>query len=100
MGASAAFIFPATLSTLTVVFETLGAGQGLWRLGRNHRCRRSLGPIAGGATITHYWYGSIFLVNVPLALLGSWRSRRRARVRDHHDVVAMATSASPWAPRG
>ncbi len=71
MGASAAFIFPATLSTLTVVFEDSrerAKAFGIW--GATTGVAIALGPIAGGALITHYWYGSIFLVNVPLALVG------------------------------
>ena len=71
MGASAAFIFPATLSTLTVVFEDTrerAKAFGLW--GATTGVAIALGPIVGGALITHFWYGSIFLVNVPLALVG------------------------------
>jgi DHA2 family multidrug resistance protein-like MFS transporter len=71
MGASAAFIFPATLSTLTVVFDDTSERAkafGIW--GATTGVAIALGPIAGGALITHYWYGSIFLVNVPLALIG------------------------------
>ena len=29
----------------------------------------AVGPIVGGELITHFWYGSIFLVNVPLCLI-------------------------------
>jgi DHA2 family multidrug resistance protein-like MFS transporter len=71
MGASAAFIFPATLSTLTVVFEDRrerAKAFGYW--GATTGIAIALGPIAGGALITHYFFGSIFLVNVPVALVG------------------------------
>jgi DHA2 family multidrug resistance protein-like MFS transporter len=71
MGASAAFIFPATLSTLTVVFEDRrerAKAFGIW--GATTGMAIALGPIAGGALITHFFYGSIFLVNVPIALIG------------------------------
>ncbi len=71
MGGAAAFIFPATLSTLTVVFEDTSERAkafGVW--GATTGIAIALGPIAGGALITHFWYGSIFLVNVPLALVG------------------------------
>ncbi|MEO9181508.1 MAG: MFS transporter, partial [Acidimicrobiales bacterium] len=71
MGAAAAFIFPATLSTLTVVFEDTSERAkafGIW--GATTGVAIALGPIAGGALITHYWYGSIFLVNVPIAIVG------------------------------
>jgi EmrB/QacA subfamily drug resistance transporter len=71
MGASAAFIFPATLSTLTVVFEDRrerAKAFGYW--GATTGIAIALGPIAGGALITHFFFGSIFLVNVPVALIG------------------------------
>jgi EmrB/QacA subfamily drug resistance transporter len=71
MGASAAFIFPATLSTLTVVFEDpreRAKAFGFW--GATTGVAIALGPIAGGALITHFFFGSIFLVNVPVALVG------------------------------
>ena len=71
MGGAAAFIFPATLSTLTVVFEDpseRAKAFGVW--GATTGIAIALGPIAGGALITHFWYGSIFLVNVPLAVVG------------------------------
>ena len=29
----------------------------------------AFGPITGGALLEHYWYGSIFLINVPLVLI-------------------------------
>jgi len=104
MGASAAFIFPATLSTLTVVFDDRrerAKAFGLW--GATTGIAIALGPIAGGALITHFFFGSIFLVNVPIALVGvvaiafvvpestipkrhppdvvDWRSERRASRR-------------------
>ena len=71
MGASAAFIFPATLSTLTVVFEDRrerAKAFGIWAATTGIAI--ALGPIAGGALITHFFFGSIFLVNVPVALIG------------------------------
>jgi DHA2 family multidrug resistance protein-like MFS transporter len=71
MGASAAFIFPATLSMLTVVFDDRrerAKAFGLWSATTGIAI--ALGPIAGGALITHFFFGSIFLVNVPVALIG------------------------------
>jgi len=71
MGASAALIFPATLSTLTVVFDDRrerATAFGLW--GATTGIAIALGPIAGGELITHFFFGSIFLVNVPVALIG------------------------------
>jgi DHA2 family multidrug resistance protein-like MFS transporter len=58
MGAAAAFIFPATLSTLTVVFDDTSERAkafGVW--GATTGIAIALGPIAGGLLIAHFWYG-------------------------------------------
>jgi len=71
MGASAAFIFPATLSTLTVIFEDRrerAKAFGIWAATTGIAI--ALGPVAGGALLTQFFFGSIFLVNVPVALIG------------------------------
>lgn len=96
MGASAAFIFPATLSTLTVVFDDRrerAKAFGLWAATTGIAI--ALGPIAGGALITHYFFGSIFLVNVPVALVGivaiaSVVPESTNPVRHRLDVVGLA----------
>ncbi|NNN00815.1 MAG: MFS transporter [Acidimicrobiaceae bacterium] len=70
MGASAAFIFPATLSVLSVVFADPGERAkafGFW--GATAGVAIAVGPIAGGALLAHFWTGSIFLVNAPLILI-------------------------------
>ena len=66
MGAAAAFVFPATLSILTVVFTDArerAIAYGVW--GGTAGIGVALGPIAGGELLAHFWYGSVFLVNVP-----------------------------------
>jgi EmrB/QacA subfamily drug resistance transporter len=69
MGASAAFIFPATLSTVTIVFDDLSERAkafGVW--GATSGIAVAIGPIVGGLLLVHFWYGSIFLINVPLTV--------------------------------
>jgi EmrB/QacA subfamily drug resistance transporter len=70
MGAAAAFIFPATLSLLTTTFEDSrerAKAFGFW--GATSGAAVAFGPIVGGALITHFWFGSIFLVNIPIVLI-------------------------------
>jgi EmrB/QacA subfamily drug resistance transporter len=70
MGAAAAFIFPATLSLLTVSFKDpseRATAFGIW--GAVAGAAIAVGPIVGGALITHFWFGSIFLINIPIVLL-------------------------------
>jgi EmrB/QacA subfamily drug resistance transporter len=71
MGLGAACIMPATLSIITDVFRdpddqerAIGIWSGTTGLGI------AIGPIAGGWLLAHFWWGSIFLVNVPVVLLG------------------------------
>lgn len=70
MGSAAAFIFPATLSLLTTTFDDTSERAkafGFW--GATSGVAIAFGPIVGGSLITHFWYGSIFLVNIPIVLI-------------------------------
>jgi EmrB/QacA subfamily drug resistance transporter len=70
MGVAAAFIFPASLAILTSVFPDPSERQkalGIW--GATSGIAVAFGPITGGALLEHFWYGSIFLVNVPIVIV-------------------------------
>ncbi len=72
MGVGAAAIMPSTLSILTAVFrradERKGA-IGIWSA--TSAIGVAAGPIAGGWLLAHYWWGSVFLINVPLSFLAA-----------------------------
>src|SRR6202050_1556145 len=70
MGVAAAFIFPASLAILTTVFPDHAERQkalGIW--GATSGIAVAFGPVVGGALLEHFWYGSIFLVNVPIVVV-------------------------------
>ncbi|HUX03948.1 MAG TPA: MFS transporter [Acidimicrobiales bacterium] len=70
MGVGAAAIMPSTLSILTNVFtepQQRARAIGLWS-GTNG-LGLAIGPTVGGWLLAHYWWGSVFLINVPVALV-------------------------------
>ncbi|MGP7999041.1 MAG: MFS transporter [Streptosporangiaceae bacterium] len=71
MGAGAALTIPASLSIINDVFRVpadraraIGAWAATIGLGI------AIGPIAGGLLLARFWWGSIFLVNVPIVVAG------------------------------
>jgi len=70
MGAGAALIMPATLSLLVSVFpdpRERSTAVGLWAATAGLGV--ALGPVVGGFLLDRFWWGSIFVVNVPLVAL-------------------------------
>jgi DHA2 family multidrug resistance protein-like MFS transporter len=67
LGIAGATIMPSTLSLTRNVFTdakertmAVGIASGIGALGVG------LGPIMGGALLDHFWWGSVFLINVPI----------------------------------
>jgi EmrB/QacA subfamily drug resistance transporter len=66
MGIGGAFIMPATLSIITNVFPPDERGQAIALWAAIAGIGVALGPISGGFLLEHFYWGSIFLVNVPI----------------------------------
>jgi DHA2 family multidrug resistance protein-like MFS transporter len=100
MGVAAAFIFPASLAILTSVFPDPSERQkalGIW--GATSGIAVAFGPITGGALLQHFWYGSIFLVNVPIVIVtliaGQVLIPRIPRITTHRfDIRGMLLSTA------
>ncbi|MER7692792.1 MFS transporter [Streptomyces sp. NPDC097610] len=69
MGFGGAFILPATLAIIMNVFEPEEQPKaiGIWTGVVGFAL--AAGPIAGGALLQHFWWGSVFLVNVPIVIV-------------------------------
>ena len=69
MGFGAAFVMPATLAVLMNVFERDEQPKaiGIWAGGVGLAI--AIGPITGGLLLDHFWWGSVFLINVPIVLV-------------------------------
>jgi EmrB/QacA subfamily drug resistance transporter len=77
MGVGAALVFPATLAILTNVFRDpreRAAAIGVWSAVSGIAV--AAGPITGGWLLEHFWWGSVFFVNVPVTAVvavAAWR---------------------------
>ncbi|MEU4403496.1 MFS transporter [Streptosporangium sp. NPDC023963] len=69
MGIGGAAIMPATLAIISNVFppQERGKAIGVWAGGVGLAV--AIGPITGGLLIEHFWWGSVFLVNLPIVLV-------------------------------
>ena len=70
MGIGAALIFPATLAIITNVFREpveRAKAIGIWSAVTGIAV--AAGPVSGGWLLEHFWWGSIFFVNVPVVLV-------------------------------
>ena len=68
MGIGAALIMPATLSILTNVFPPHERAKAIAIWAGLAGAGAAIGPVASGFLLEHFWWGSVFLVNVPLVL--------------------------------
>ncbi|MDT0310398.1 MFS transporter [Streptomyces sp. DSM 44917] len=67
LGVGGAMIMPATLSILRHVFpdrRERALAVGIWSAVA--AVGAGIGPLVGGVLLEHFWWGSVFLVNIPL----------------------------------
>lgn len=97
MGLGAAFIVPATLSILTGVFPAHERGRAIAIWAGFAGAGSAIGPVGAGLLLEHYWWGSVFLINLPivgLAIVGGTALVPRSRDLDGRpfDVVGAGLS--------
>jgi EmrB/QacA subfamily drug resistance transporter len=68
MGVGGALIMPSTLSIITNIFKGAERGRAIAAWAAVAGLGIILGPVIGGWLLEHYWWGSIFLINVFIVL--------------------------------
>ncbi len=97
MGLAAAFVMPSTLSILTNVFSPAERPRAIALWAGIAAGGAALGPPTSGLLLEHFWWGSVFLVNVPLVVVALLAGRRlvpRSKDPDRHrlDLPGVALS--------
>jgi DHA2 family multidrug resistance protein-like MFS transporter len=101
MGISGATLMPSTLALITNMFKdakqrasSIAAWFGALMVGG------ALGPVVGGILLDHFWWGSVFLIGVPVmilllvtgpVLLPEYRAPKAGRVDLLSVVLSLAT---------
>ncbi|MEV4181930.1 MFS transporter [Streptosporangium canum] len=70
LGIAGASLAPSTLALIRNMFHDAGqraTAVGVWTAG--FAGGAVLGPIIGGLLLEHFWWGSVFLINVPVMIL-------------------------------
>ncbi|MEV7971000.1 MFS transporter [Sphaerisporangium sp. NPDC088356] len=67
MGVGGAFLMPSTLSILITVFDDSERRKAFAAWSAVAMVGVIAGPTLGGFLLEHYWWGSVFLLNVPIA---------------------------------
>ncbi len=69
MGVGAAFVMPATLSILANVFPPGERARAIAIWAGFSGAGAAIGPVLSGFLLEHFWWGSVFFVNVPIVIV-------------------------------
>lgn len=70
LGLAAAFLMPLSMSILPVMFSEKERPRAIGIWATANAIGIPIGPIVGGLLLEHYWWGSVFLINIPLVAIG------------------------------
>ncbi|HUI49120.1 MAG TPA: MFS transporter [Acidimicrobiia bacterium] len=69
MGVAGALIMPSTLSIIINIFPAHERPKAIAIWASVTGAAGALGPVASGFLLGHFWFGSVFLVNVPIIIV-------------------------------
>ena len=70
MGIGAALVFPATLAIITNLFiDPIERAKAIGVWSAVSGMAVAFGPVVGGFMLEHFWWGSVFLINLPIVAI-------------------------------
>jgi DHA2 family multidrug resistance protein-like MFS transporter len=100
LGMAAAFLAPLSMAVFLVLFpDSTDRQKAMAVLSSAMMLGLPLGPVLGGYLLQHVWWGSVFLINVPLVVLAVVAvvvlvPESRAEVTPRVDVAGMVLSSA------
>jgi EmrB/QacA subfamily drug resistance transporter len=99
LGVGAAAIFPMAIAVLPVLFREEERQRAITMMAAAMFLSFPIGPILGGFLLGHFWWGSVFLINVPVVALAIpavvfWLPESRASVQPTLDVPGIVISTA------
>src|ERR1700733_13386774 len=99
LGLAGAGVIVMAISSLTVLFDKEERPKAVGILGAGNFLAMPIGPILGGWLLTNYWWGWVFLINVPVVVVAlvavvTVVPESRASERPGLDYVGVASSAA------
>ncbi|WP_433544660.1 MFS transporter [Streptomyces sp. CA-294286] len=85
MGVGGALVMPSTLSILITVFDEAERPKAIAAWSAVAMTGLVGGPVLGGILIAKFWWGAVFLINIPIAVLAIVAA-----------MVLMPESKGPW----
>ncbi|MFE4871530.1 MFS transporter [Streptomyces sp. NPDC056682] len=85
MGVGGALVMPSTLSILITVFDEAERPRAIAVWSAVTMVGLVGGPVLGGALLAQFWWGVVFLINIPIAILAIVAA-----------MVLMPESKGPW----
>ncbi len=70
MGIGGAAVMPSTLSIISNVFDPRERAKAIGVWAGAVGLAVAIGPVVGGALLEQFWWGSVFLINVPIIVVG------------------------------
>ena len=71
MGVGSALIMPATMAILSWAFVGPARATAFGLSSASAGVGMAVGPVVAGILLEHFWWGSVFLINVPVVLLAA-----------------------------